>query len=141
MSTMVDSLREVPLFADLAGRDLKRVADSMKEMSFAPGQEVVAQGKSGVGFFVILEGSARVTQGGEDRGLLTAGDYFGEMALIDGDDRAASVHAEGNLRCATMTTWNFRPFVRDHPDISWALLTALVKRVREAQARQADSVG
>jgi CRP/FNR family cyclic AMP-dependent transcriptional regulator len=141
MKTMVDSLREIPLFADLAGRDLKRVADSMKEMSFAPGQEVVAQGKSGVGFFVILEGSARVTQGGEDRGLLTAGDYFGEMALIDGDDRAASVHAEGDLRCATMTTWNFRPFVRDHPDISWALLTALVKRVREAQARQADPVG
>jgi len=134
---MVDSLREVPLFADLSRRDLKRVADSMKEMSFAPGQEVVAQGKSGVGFFVILEGAARVSQAGDDRGLLTAGDYFGEMALIDGDDRAASVHAEGDLRCATMTTWNFRPFVRDHPDISWALLTALVKRVRETQARPA----
>src|ERR687897_856859 len=132
MSTMVDSLREVPLFADLSRRDLKRVADSMKEKSFAPGQEVVAQGKSGVGFFVILDGSARVSQDGEERGLLTAGDFFGEMALIDGDDRTASVHAEGDLRCATMTTWSFRPFVREHPDISWALLTALVKRVREA---------
>jgi CRP-like cAMP-binding protein len=141
MSTMADSLREVPLFADLAGRDLKRVADSMKEMSFAAGQEVVAEGKSGVGFFVILEGTARVSQGGEDRALLRAGDYFGEMALIDGDDRAASVHAVDDLRCATMTTWNFRPFVRDHPDISWALLTALVKRVRESQARATDSVG
>jgi len=141
MNPMVDSLREVPLFADLARRDLKRVADSMKEMSFASGQEVVAQGKSGVGFFVILEGAARVSQAGEDRGVLTSGDYFGEMALIDGDDRAASVHAEGDLRCATMTTWHFRPFVRDHPDIAWALLTALVKRVRESQARQADPVG
>jgi CRP/FNR family cyclic AMP-dependent transcriptional regulator len=141
MSAMVDSLRDVPLFADLSRRDLKRVADSMKEMSFASGQEVVAQGKSGVGFFVILEGSARVSQDGEDRGLLTAGDYFGEMALIDGDDRTASVHAEGELRCATMTTWSFRPFVKDHPDISWALLTALVKRVRDAQARPAGAVG
>jgi CRP-like cAMP-binding protein len=141
MSAMVDSLREVPLFADLSRRDLKRVADSMKQKSFAPGQEVVAQGKSGVGFFVILEGSARVSRDGEDRGLLTAGDYFGEMALIDGDDRTASVHAEGDLRCATMTTWSFRPFVKDHPDISWALLTALVKRVREAQSRPAGAVG
>jgi len=141
MSAMVDSLRDVPLFADLSRRDLKRVADSMKEMSFASGQEVVAQGKSGVGFFVILEGSARVSQDGEDRGLLTAGDYFGEMALIDGDDRTASVHAERELRCATMTTWSFRPFVKDHPDISWALLTALVKRVRDAQARPAGAVG
>jgi CRP-like cAMP-binding protein len=113
----------------------------MKELSFAAGQEVVAQGKSGVGFFVILEGAARVSQGGEDRGLLTAGDYFGEMALIDGDDRAASVHAEGDLRCATMTSWNFKPFVKNHPDVSWALLTALVKRVRESQARDRDPVG
>jgi CRP/FNR family transcriptional regulator, cyclic AMP receptor protein len=141
MSAMVDSLREVPLFADLSRRDLKRVADSMKERSFAHGHEVVAEGKSGVGFFVILEGSARVSQRGEERGLLTVGDYFGEMALIDGDDRTASVHAEGDLRCATMTTWSFRPFVKDHPDISWALLTALVKRVREAQARTAGAVG
>lgn len=140
MSAMVDSLRQVPLFADLGTRDLKRLADSMKEKSFAAGQEVVAEGKSGVGFFVILEGTARVSQGGDDRALLTAGDYFGEMALIDGQDRVASVHAETDLRCATMTTWNFRPFVRDHPDVSWALLTALVKRVREAQARDPDPV-
>jgi CRP-like cAMP-binding protein len=141
MKPMADSLREVPLFADLAPRDLKRLASSMKEMSFAAGTEVVAQGKSGVGFFVILEGEARVTQGGEDRGTLSPGDYFGEMALIDGDDRMASVHADSDLRCATMTTWNFRPFVKDHPDVAWALLTALVARVREAQARHVGATG
>jgi CRP/FNR family cyclic AMP-dependent transcriptional regulator len=135
MSAM-DSLRAVPLFADLPGRDLKRLADSMQEHSYAAGKEVVAEGKGGVGFFVILEGSARVTQGGEDRGLLAPGDYFGEMALIDGDDRMASVHAESDLRCAAMSPWTFRPFVKGHPDIAWALLTALVKRVRENQARQ-----
>jgi CRP-like cAMP-binding protein len=138
---MVESLREVPLFADLPPRELRRLADSMQDLSFAAGKEVVAQGKGGVGFFVILDGSARVTQHGEDRGLLTAGDYFGEMALIDGDDRMASVHAESELRCAAMTPWTFRPFVRDHPDIAWALLTALVKRLRETQARQVAATG
>ena len=101
----------------------------------------MAQGKSGVGFFVILEGSARVSQDGEDRGRLEPGDYFGEMALIDGDLRLASVHAESDLRCALMTTWNFRPFVRDHPEVAWSLLTALVRRVRDAQARQVGAVG
>lgn len=141
MSAMVDSLREVPLFADLAPRDLKRLADSMQEMSFAAGKQVVAEGKGGVGFFVILDGTARVSQGGEQRGMLSAGDYFGEMALIDGNDRTASVHADSELRCAAMTTWNFRPFVKDHPEIAWALLTALVKRVREARARQEGTVG
>jgi CRP/FNR family transcriptional regulator, cyclic AMP receptor protein len=135
MAAMVDSLRDVPLFADLSSRDLKRLADSMREYSFASGKEVVSEGKGGVGFFVILDGTARVTQGGEDRGQLGAGDYFGEMALIDGNDRTASVHAETDLRCASMTQWAFRPFVKDHPDVAWALLTALVKRVREAQAR------
>jgi len=141
MSAMVDSLREVPLFADLPPRDLRRLADSMQELSFAPGKEVVSEGKGGVGFFVILDGAARVTQRGEDRGLLTAGDYFGEMALIDGNDRMASVHAESELRCAAMTPWTFRPFVRDHPDVAWALLTALVKRLRETQARQVAATG
>ena len=141
MNAMVESLRHVPLFADLSDRDLKRLADSMQELSFAPGKEIVAQGKGGVGFFVILDGSARVTQGGEERGTLAAGDYFGEMALIDGDHRLASVHAEGELRCAAMTPWTFRPFVKDHPDIAWALLTALVKRVRETQARQVAAAG
>jgi CRP/FNR family cyclic AMP-dependent transcriptional regulator len=141
MSAMVDSLRQVPLFADLAPRDLKRLADSMQEMQFAAGKEVVAQGKGGVGFFVILDGTARVSQNGDERAQLRAGDYFGEMALIDGDDRTASVHADSDLRCAAMTTWNFRPFVKDHPDVAWALLTALVKRVREAQARLVGAAG
>ena len=133
MSGMVDSLREVPLFAELAERDLKRLADSMQEKSFAAGTEIVTEGKGGVGFFVILDGKARVTVAGVGRGTLSPGDYFGEMALIDGDDRTASVHAESDLRCAAMTTWNFRPFVKDHPDIAWALLKSLVKRVRESR--------
>ena len=136
MNPMVDSLRSVPLFSDLSPRDLKRLAASMKQRSFADGDEVIAEGKGGVGFFVILDGTARVSQNGEDRGRLSAGEYFGEMALIDGDLRLASVHAEGELRCASMTTWNFRPFVRDHPDIAWALLTAMVKRVRDVQPAQ-----
>lgn len=141
MKAMVDTLRDVPLFADLANRDLKRLADSMQVLSFAPGKEVVAEGKGGVGFFVILEGAARVTQNGEDRGLLGPGDYFGEMALIDGSARVASVHAEGELRCGVMSPWTFRPFVKEHPDVAWSLLTALVKRLRETRAGTGAAVG
>jgi CRP/FNR family cyclic AMP-dependent transcriptional regulator len=140
MNAMVDALRAIPLFAELSTRDLKRLAGSMNERSFGPGEPVVSQGTGGVGFFVILDGRAKVSQDGEERGVLAAGDYFGEMALIDGDDRAASVHADGELRCAAMTTWNFRPFVKEHPDVAWALLTALVKRVRETHARHAVAV-
>jgi CRP/FNR family transcriptional regulator, cyclic AMP receptor protein len=140
MNAIVDSLHEVPLFADLSRRDLARLADSMQVLTYPAGKEVVAEGKGGVGFFVILEGSARVTQGGEERGSLGAGDYFGEMALIDGDDRMASIHADSDMRCGVMSPWTFRPFVKDHPDVAWALLTAVVKRVRESQ-RHAAATG
>jgi CRP/FNR family cyclic AMP-dependent transcriptional regulator len=135
MSQMVDSLREIPLFADLSSDDLKRLGASMHEQSFAPGQEVVTEGDGGIGFFVILDGTARISQGGEDRGTLSVGGYFDEMALIDGDNRSASVVAEGDLRCAAMTMWHFQPFVKGHPDVARALLTALVKRVRDTRSR------
>jgi CRP/FNR family cyclic AMP-dependent transcriptional regulator len=135
MSAMEDSLRAVPLFAELSKKDLRQLATSMHEKSYAAGEEVVTQGEGGVGFFVILEGSAAVAVAGKDTGVLRAGDYFGEMALLDGDIRSASVTAEEGLRCAGMTAWNFRPFVRDHPDLAWALLKALAKRVRVAEAR------
>jgi CRP/FNR family cyclic AMP-dependent transcriptional regulator len=141
MSTMTDSLREIPLFADLSKRDLKKLGESMHEKSFAPGQEVVSEGDGGIGFFVILDGRARVTQAGVDRGNLTTGDYFGEMALIDGDDRMATIVAEDDLRCAAMTSWHFRPFVKDHPDVAWALLTALVKRIRSQRATEIGTAG
>ena len=73
----------------------------------------------------------------DDRVLATLGpgDYFGEMALIDDGARSADIVADTELRCYCMTAWSFRPFVRNHPDLAWALLEAMVGRVREAQAR------
>jgi CRP-like cAMP-binding protein len=136
MTSLADSLRDVPLFAELSDRDRKLLADSMHEKSYSPGQEVVVEGKGGIGFFVILAGTARVTVRGQDHGQLGAGDYFGEMALVDGDERSASVTAGDDLRTAGITMWNFRPFVKDHPDVAWSLLTALVRRVRDAEARR-----
>jgi CRP-like cAMP-binding protein len=139
MSTMAESLAAVPLFADLSQRDLRQLAESMHEKSYDAGQEVVTEGEGGVGFFVILEGGARISVGGKERGVLRAGDYFGEIALLDGDLRSASITAEEGLRCAGMTAWHFRPFVRDHPDVGWALLKALARRVRDAEARLGTS--
>jgi CRP-like cAMP-binding protein len=136
MSDMAASLRAVPLFAELSDRELKQLAESMHEKTYSPGQPVLTEGEGGVGFFVILSGTARASVGDQQGGVLRAGDYFGEMALLDGETRSASITAEDELRCAGMTAWHFRPFVRDHPDIAWTLLRALARRVREAEARQ-----
>jgi CRP/FNR family transcriptional regulator, cyclic AMP receptor protein len=134
MTMMAESLKAVPLFAELSDRDLRRLAESMHEKSYSAGREVVTEGESGIGFFVILEGTAHVSVGGERRGELRAGNYFGEMALLDGEARSASVVAGEDLRCAGMTAWHFRPFVRDHPDVAWALLKALAKRLRATES-------
>jgi CRP-like cAMP-binding protein len=90
----------------------------MHEKFYAAGERVLTQGEGGIGFFVILEGSARVAVAGEEVGTLGPGDYFGEMALFDGDLRSASVTADEDLRCAGMTAWHFRPFVGDHPEVA-----------------------
>jgi CRP-like cAMP-binding protein len=137
MSTMADSLKAVPLFSELSDKELRALSQSMHEKRFEQGQEVVTQGESGIGFFVILEGSARVSVGGQKRRSLKAGDYFGELALLEGDFRSASITAEEGLRCAGMTAWHFRPFIRDHPDIAWALLKELARRLRQAEAAPA----
>jgi CRP-like cAMP-binding protein len=106
----------------------------MHEKRYEDGQEVVTQGESGIGFFVILEGGARVAVGGQERRTLRPGEYFGELALLEGDSRSASITAEGGLRCAGMTAWHFRPFIRDHPDMAWSLLKELARRLRQAEA-------
>jgi CRP/FNR family transcriptional regulator, cyclic AMP receptor protein len=135
MSTTTESLRSVPLFSELSDRDLKALAEVMQERSAEPGKELLTEGEGGVGFFVILEGTAIASVGGRETNTLRAGDHFGEMALIDGGARSASVQAGDGLRYAGMTAWNFRPFLRDHPDVAWALLKTLVGRVRQAEAR------
>jgi CRP-like cAMP-binding protein len=136
MSTMADSLKAVPLFSELSNKELKALTQSMHEKRFTDGQEVVTQGESGIGFFVILDGAARVSVGGQERRTLKAGEYFGELALLEGDSRSASITADGELRCAGMTAWHFRPFIRDHPDIAWALLRELARRLRQAEAQE-----
>jgi CRP/FNR family transcriptional regulator, cyclic AMP receptor protein len=64
---------------------------------------------------------------------LGQGDYFGEMSIIDRAPRSADVVAARKLRCLVFTQWEFRPFLKEHPDVAWALLEVLVARVREAE--------
>jgi CRP-like cAMP-binding protein len=136
MSLSVESLKQVPLFAELSNRDLKQLAAAMNERTYQAGRQVTTEGETGLGFFVVADGTAVVTVEGETRRTLGAGDYFGEMSIIDGGARSAQVTAETDLTCYGMTAWNFRPFLRDHPDLVWALLQTLVARLREVERRQ-----
>ena len=135
MTSAKEALSEVPLFKSLSKRDVRRLGDTLKERTFPAGSIVTDVKQEGIGFFIIEEGKATVEVRGKPRRTLGAGDYFGEIAIIDGGLRSAKITADTDLRCYGLTSWQFRPFIEDHPEVAWALLQSLAKRVREAEAR------
>jgi CRP-like cAMP-binding protein len=131
---MPDVPTDDPL-ASFAPRERKRLARDMREHRVAAGETLIDEGEGGIAFFVILEGEATVTIGDREVRRLRAGDHAGEIALLDEGARTATITAAGDVRCLALTTWNFRPFVRENPDVAWALLLELAGRVREAELR------
>jgi CRP-like cAMP-binding protein len=138
MSAPVEALRQVPLFSNLDEKDLDQLSRQMHERRFPEGAAVTTEGSTGAGFFVIAEGNADVSIGGEHRTTLGPGDHFGEVALIDDGVRSASITAATDLLCYGLTPWEFRPFVEDHPQVAWALLETLARRARESSASADD---
>jgi CRP/FNR family transcriptional regulator, cyclic AMP receptor protein len=134
-ASTVEALERVPLLAELTKRDRQRLAQSLAERTYPPGKQVVVEGRGGVGFFLIVDGKAIVSVGDRVVRGLGPGDYFGEMALLDGNQRSATVTADTELRCLGMTSWNFKGFVQENPSVAWALLQALAGRLREEAAR------
>ncbi len=133
----IDVIRQVPLFAGLDDRDLERLADRFQERSFPEGATVLEEGSTGTSFYVIAEGNATVSVGGEVKTTLGPGDYFGEMAVFEEGVRSASVVAATDLRTYFLTPWEFRPYVEEHPELAWKLLQNLARRLRAAQTATA----
>ena len=127
----VEVLQRVPLFADLDQPQLQQVAELFKERRFPQGETVMKEGLGGATFFVIVSGEATVTAGGTELARLKAGDYFGEIALIDEGARTATVTAATELECYGLTLWEFGPLVRENGEIGWKLLQTLAARYRD----------
>ncbi len=123
----------VPLFSDLSQKELGRVIDRTKEMVHGEGDSIVTEGHGGIGFHLILDGTAKVVRGGRKVADLGPGEFFGEMTLIDGAPRSASVIATSDLATMVLPSWEFRPLVKAHPEMAWKLITYLNRRVREEQ--------
>jgi CRP-like cAMP-binding protein len=132
----LELLQRVPIFSTMERDDLERLARSFKERTFGEGDTVAAEGKGGVGFFVISDGQAGVSVKGEERATLGPGDYFGEIALIDDGARSATITAKSELRCFGLTPWDFRPLVETHAEIAWKLLQAMAKKLRAAEQHE-----
>jgi CRP-like cAMP-binding protein len=126
-----DDLKNVPLFSDLDGRQLKKLAGHFRERSVGEGTTVVREGEmSGVGFFVVVDGDAVVSIGGTEVKRLGRGDHFGELALVSEGERTATVTATTELRLLEIPFWAFRDFAHANPDVTWKLLQHVVALVQ-----------
>jgi CRP/FNR family cyclic AMP-dependent transcriptional regulator len=136
MADVVELLASTPLFAEESKKDLGKLAKDVHERTFAAGTALTDQGAFGSIFTLIADGRASVTVDGVVVGSLGPGEFFGEMALIDGSNvRSATVVADTEVRALMLTQPAFRAFAKSHPKTMWALLEILVKRLHAVETR------
>ena len=134
---VADLIANVPLFGGLDGKSRRAIAREGKELNYKAGEPMVGEKRTGVGFFLILEGKAEVRKGDKVLASLGKGQFFGEMSLIDGLPRSADVVAIDQTRCWALPAWSFAGVIKAHPEMALPMLKELVKRLRAAQTSPA----
>jgi CRP-like cAMP-binding protein len=135
--TMAEFLAKVPLFKELKRRQLESLAQTMVSHDYQAGQDIVTQGQSGVGLFVIASGEAEVIHVRTDGtkavvNVLGETDYFGELALLTEGPRTASVIATQPTQCLVLTRWNFLAVIKADADMAVSILEEMAWRFRTA---------
>ncbi len=126
-------LASVPLLAGLNSRIRKRLAETGKRRTYAADEEIVREGSTGTALYIVLSGAARVVRGGDALGEVGAGDFFGELALIEEHPRSASVIAATETECLLFPAWEFTALLEEHPDIAVPIMRALIARLHRRE--------
>jgi CRP/FNR family cyclic AMP-dependent transcriptional regulator len=130
----VVEIKQAKLFQGLPDSEVRSIEKQLKIVKHPAGHEIVLRGEGGVGFMVITDGAVTVKTGQGKTRKLAAGDSFGEMALLDQEGRSATVKADTDVTLATIPEWNFKPFLKEHPEVAYRLLQTLSRRIRQAEA-------
>jgi CRP/FNR family cyclic AMP-dependent transcriptional regulator len=138
MIAATEPLRSIPLFAASSDRSIEVIASIVEEASFAPGEVLVQQGDPGDSLIVIRSGAATVEQDGRMIRSLRAGDFLGEIALIDGGVRTATVTATEPIEALTIGREGFTRLMEEFPVIRYDLVTALTRRLRDRGSDPTD---
>ena len=128
-----DQLAKIWIFSKLEQSDLVRMAKAVVPRTYAKGEAIVNEGEQAVAFYVITSGRVQLTKKGEQLGTMGPGECFGEMALLDGHPRSASVLALEDTKCLAMTRWDFSAELSANPAMAVAMLPVLSKRIRELE--------
>jgi CRP/FNR family cyclic AMP-dependent transcriptional regulator len=131
----VQALGSTDLFSKLSRRSLATVAAGARVINHPAGQQLVTEGEEGVGFHLIVEGTVSVVIGGKPRAQMGPGQYFGEMSMIDGGPRSATITTETPVTMIYLSAWNFRPILEAEPEIARVLLVVMCARLRAAEKR------
>jgi CRP-like cAMP-binding protein len=128
-----DFLITVPLFRSLKRGQLETLAKQARVQTFDAGQEIVTQGKPGVGLFILMSGEAQVVHMQPDGtrtvvNVLGSTDFFGELALLTEGPRTASVVTTAPTECVVLTHWNFFSVLRQDAEMAVAVLEELAWR-------------
>jgi CRP-like cAMP-binding protein len=126
-------LAQVPLFSGLSRRHLRHIADEAEEVSFREGETIVKAGESGGDFFVVLEGEVRVVRGSRTVARMGPGEFFGEISLLDGGPRTATVVAETPVLAVRVSKRSFDRVVTREPSVAAKILAVVARRLREAE--------
>ena len=126
-------LASVPLLAGLDDRVRRRLAQIGKRRTYAADEAIVKEGTTGTALYVILSGRVRVERGASQVGELGAGDFFGELALIEEEPRSASVIAVDETECLLFPAWEFRALLEEQPQIAVAIMRALIERIHRQE--------
>ncbi|HSM02144.1 MAG TPA: cyclic nucleotide-binding domain-containing protein [Acidimicrobiia bacterium] len=135
----VELLKQTGLFSSCTDKELKNVMVTAKEREFDTGEVIIREGDPGLGFYLLLEGTAEVRKAGKAVAELEPGDYFGEMALLLEDTpRTADVVATSKTRCLVITQWDLRALISTHPDIGMKIMNELAIRLSGTEKALAD---
>ena len=127
-------LKSTPVFANTSEKSLESMTKSAVEKTVSPGEKVVQQGQGGVGFYLILEGKAEVIKDGKKLAELEAGNFFGELGVIDGQPRTADVVAITETKCWILSQWAMKSIIANHPEVALSMLEELARRLRATDA-------
>jgi CRP/FNR family transcriptional regulator, cyclic AMP receptor protein len=132
---IVDALGRTDLFAGLGKKHLTSIATQARLVHHQQGKDITEQGGGAAGFHLIKDGTASVLVGGNARPSLGPGDYFGEISMIDGQPRSATVHADTEMTTISIPSWSFHPILEEEPEVAKVLLKVLCARLRAAESR------
>jgi CRP/FNR family transcriptional regulator, cyclic AMP receptor protein len=126
----LDLLSQVRLFSSMSRRDLQRIARASDQIDVEAGRVLVEQGKSGRECFVIIEGTATVRRNGRKVATFGPGDHFGELALLDGGPRTATVTADTPLKLLVIGQREFSGVLDEVPGLAQKVMLSLAQTIR-----------